>query len=164
LKPGIQSGRWNPVLDAKLKAATNIFGQGKWTLVAQHVPGKTDRKCRERYMEKLAPGLKPPGEWDSDEDRILLSAVKEHGIGSWSKIKHALPGRTDQMCRYRYKRLVGTGGTSEEEESIKVYEEKLSRMRELKLIRTRSSPETKTAIADTTTPKKRGRPRKTPDN
>jgi len=171
LKPGISSGRWNPVLDAKLKAAVDIYGEGKWTLIAQHVPGKTDRKCRERYMEKLAPGLKPSGEWEPTEDEILLSAVREHGIGSWSKIKNALPGRTDQMCRYRYKRLTGGSGadssrppTSEEEDALK-YEEKLNRMRELKLARTRSSPSNAAvaAIADTTPKRGRGRPRKTPE-
>jgi hypothetical protein len=166
LKQGIQSGRWNPVLDARLKAATMIYGEGKWSLISQHVLGKTDRKCRERYMEKLVPGLKPSGEWDSDEDNNLLAAVREFGIGSWSKIKDSLSGRTDQMCRYRYRKLMGTTPTiSEEDDGAKVYEDKLNRIRELKLIRTRSSPSSKTAvvaaaIADSTTPKKRGRPQK----
>jgi hypothetical protein len=105
LKPGIDSSRWNPVLDARLKAAVQIYGEKKWTLVAEHVPGKTDRKCRERYSEKLAPGLKVNQEWDQQEDAILLEQVRAHGAGNWSKIKQALPGRTDQMCRYRYKQL-----------------------------------------------------------
>ncbi len=105
LKPGIDSGRWNPVLDARLKAAVQIYGDKKWSLVAEHVPGKTDRKCRERYSEKLAPGLKVNHEWDEEEDAILLREIGLYGEGNWSKIKQALPGRTDQMCRYRYKKL-----------------------------------------------------------
>jgi hypothetical protein len=106
LRPGIDSGRWNDVLDARLKAAVQIYGDKKWSVIAEHVPGKTDRKCRERYSEKLAPGLKQNQEWEEDEDDILLREVQRIGVGNWSKIKAALPGRTDQMCRYRYKKLM----------------------------------------------------------
>jgi hypothetical protein len=106
LKPGIHSGRWNDMLDDRLKAAVQIYGDKKWSLIAEHVPGKTDRKCRERYSEKLAPGLKQNQDWEEEEDDILLREVQRLGVGNWSKIKDALPGRTDQMCRYRYKRLM----------------------------------------------------------
>ena len=104
LKPGIQSGRWNDVLDARLKAAISVYGEGRWIEIAQHVPGKTDRKCRERWSSKFALGG-PKQEWDIEEDRKLLAAVAECGAGNWSKVKKFLPGRTDEMCRRRFPRI-----------------------------------------------------------
>lgn len=105
LKPGIQGGRWNPVLDSLLLAAVAVYGEGNWVQIAKHVPGKTDRKCRERFADKFTEGLKPATEWTNSEDEKLIKAVEKHGVGKWSKVKDELTGRTDSMCRLRYKRL-----------------------------------------------------------
>ena len=154
LKPGIRSGRWTPNLDGRLKAAVAIYGTGKWALIAQHVPGKTDRKCRERYLEQLAPGLKPPGEWDDEEDEILIKAVQKHGIGNWAKIKNDLEGRTDQMCRLRYQKIMP-------EDEKEIFESKLNSQRELKLARGRRNIDNFVrAAVSLSSPRKRGRPKK----
>ena len=103
LKPGIQSGRWNQALDKKLLAAVAVYGPGKWKQIAQHVPGKTDRKCRERYADNLPKQLKPNTEWTSDEDRLLVSLCGE--FDKWSQISPNLAGRTDHQCRLRFKKI-----------------------------------------------------------
>ena len=134
LKPGITSGRWNEVLDKKLVAAVAIYGEGKWSSIAKHVPGKTDRKCRERYSENFVEGLKPAGDWTPSEDEMLKKAARRHGVGNWSKIKDELNGRTDQMCRLRFKRIDLPDDLNE------AYSERLDRHRKDKLARTRSTP------------------------
>jgi hypothetical protein len=131
LKPGLTSGRWNPVLDARLCAAVKFYGVGKWSLIAKHVPGKTDRKCRERYMDHLAPGLKPPTEWEAEEDAQLLAAVKLHPPGNWAKVQQELPGRTDQMCRNRFLKIA-----SDEEKAQ--YEQSMADKRQIRDRRTRN--------------------------
>ena len=154
LKPGIRGGRWNTVLDAKLKAAVAIYGEGKWTLIAQHVEGKTDRKCRERYCEKFLPGLKPPNEWTVSEDEALVAAVATHGAGNWTKVKDDLPGRTDHMCRVRFSKI--DNGPPELRQE---YMDRLQAKRETKLARTRSAVSTP-ATPPSGEKRPRGRPRK----
>jgi hypothetical protein len=105
LKPGIQSGKWNPVLDAKLKAAVAILGDKNWSYVSKFVDGRTDRKCRERYSEYLREGLKRSTEWTASEDEQLVETVRRHGVGKWSKISSEIDARTDQMCRYRFLKI-----------------------------------------------------------
>ena len=135
LRPGIQAGRWNAVLDARLQAAVAIYGPSNWTQVAKHVPGKTDRKCRERYEEKLKQGLKPSGEWTVSEDEALESAIRKYGVGKWSKIASDLEGRTDQMCRQRFKKLANE--VSHLDDLKHSYDEQLALKRTAKLARTR---------------------------
>jgi hypothetical protein len=137
LRPGIQAGRWNPVLDARLLAAVVIYGEGNWVQVAQHVPGKTDRKCRERYEEKLKAGLKPTGEWSQSEDEFLERLIRKHGVGKWAKIASEMEGRTDQMCRQRFNKLANEVSTMDDLK--KDYDEQLSAKRSARLARTRGS-------------------------
>jgi hypothetical protein len=153
LKPGITSGRWNEVLDKKLVAAVAIYGEGKWSSIAKHVPGKTDRKCRERYSENFVQGLKPAGDWTPSEDEMLIEAARRHGVGNWSKIKDELNGRTDQMCRLRFKRIDLPDDLNE------AYSERLDRHRKDKLARTRSTPPSTPDLERKKRPV--GRPRKT---
>ena len=136
LKPDIRGGRWNPVLDKKLRAAVAIFGQGNWAQIAKHVDGKTDRKCRERFMDKFQAGLKTKAEWDSDEDEMLIQAVRDHGVGKWARIAKEISGRTDIMCRHRLKKLAEDGTHDELKEQ---YEEQLESKRNAKRARSRPS-------------------------
>ena len=134
LRPEIRGGRWNPILDSKLRAAVAIFGEGKWSQIAKHVEGKTDRKCRERFMDKFQAGLKTAIEWDSDEDGQLIAAIKAHGVGKWARIAKDVAGRNDIMCRLRFKKLVEEGTHAELK---KEYEDQLELKRVAKLARSR---------------------------
>lgn len=58
----------------------------KWSLVAQHVPSRSDVQCRERYMNVLHPSLKPDP-WDTGTaDRmcshfdylVFIAAAEKH--------------------------------------------------------------------------------------
>jgi hypothetical protein len=153
LKPGIRGGKWNPVLDAKLRAAVAVYGDKSWSQVAQHIEGKTDRKCRERYSEKLREGLKPATEWTASEDELLIQGMKQHGTGKWSRIASDLDGRTDQMCRFRFKKLIHDGSHNDLREA---YEDQLNAKRVSKLARTRQFVEPSAASP---VKRPRGRPR-----
>ena len=126
LSPDIRCGRWNPQLDRKLLAAVAVYGPGKWKQISQHIVGKTDRKCRERWSEKFAPDLKSWREWDAEEDALLLS--KLNSSFSWSKI--SIPGRTDQQCRMRFLRIAPP-------ELANQYRESLEKKRKKKLEKSR---------------------------
>ena len=62
-----------------------------WNEVAQQMPGKSTRQCRERYNNYLAPGIvqKP---WTKEEDELVISLVKKHG-SNWALIAQHFAGR-----------------------------------------------------------------------
>jgi hypothetical protein len=81
-------------------AAVAQIGAQKWTDVAKFVPTRTSKQCRERWFDRLAPGIRrePFEPW---EDTILLDAQKELG-NHWSRIAQRLPGRSACAVKNRW--------------------------------------------------------------
>jgi myb proto-oncogene protein len=70
--------------------------------VATLVPGRTNKQCRSRWVDKLDPAnVKKPDKWSSEEDKKLTEAVKKHGK-DWVAVAAMVPGRTNQECRKRW--------------------------------------------------------------
>ncbi|PON35931.1 Octamer-binding transcription factor [Trema orientale] len=97
-------GRWTADEDKRLKVAQLLFGPRNWKKTAQFVPGRTEVQCRERWVNSLDPSLSWD-KWTEEEDLKLKAAIAEHGY-CWAKVASALPRRTDNMCRRRWKRLL----------------------------------------------------------
>ncbi|KAJ1677728.1 hypothetical protein EV182_005560, partial [Spiromyces aspiralis] len=104
INPAIRSGRWDRNEDAALLAAVRLYGVGQWNKIAQHVPGRTDVKCRERYMNVLAPEINN-SRWTKEEDQRLVEIVSRVGIGKWSYVADLLGGRTDNQCWRHWRSL-----------------------------------------------------------
>jgi hypothetical protein len=65
----------------------------KWSVVAQSMPDRTGKQCRERYVNHLNPRLKT-SDWSPVEDATvfhLYSTIGSH----WAKMAKMIPGRTD---------------------------------------------------------------------
>lgn len=45
----------------------------KWSLVADLLPGRLGKQCRERWLNHLDPAVKKTG-WTSDEDEVIFHA------------------------------------------------------------------------------------------
>ncbi|KAJ1822947.1 hypothetical protein LPJ56_000469 [Coemansia sp. RSA 2599] len=104
INPAIRSGRWDRDEDIALLAAVRLYGVGQWTKIAKHVPGRTDVKCRERYMNVLTPDVNN-AQWTPDEDARLIAIVNRVGIGKWSYVADLLGGRTDNQCWRHWRSL-----------------------------------------------------------
>ncbi|KAJ2849165.1 hypothetical protein IWW36_002818 [Coemansia brasiliensis] len=104
INPAIRSGRWDRDEDIALLAAVRLYGVGQWTKIAKHVPGRTDVKCRERYMNVLTPDVNN-SQWTHDEDERLIAIVSRVGIGKWSYVADLLGGRTDNQCWRHWRSL-----------------------------------------------------------
>lgn len=83
LDPTIRSGRWSPEEDEALIRAVelykHVYGQSeriRWNFIQEFVPGRTDTRCRERYMNFLAPDtdLSPM----SDEEKTRLIEIIDY--------------------------------------------------------------------------------------
>lgn len=87
--------------DTILRALVATFGESSWILIAEHMPGRNSRQCRERWLNYLSPKLNRQ-KFTKEEDELLLAKVNEMGT-KWVTIsKTYFPNRTDQMVKNRY--------------------------------------------------------------
>ncbi|KAG0251683.1 Myb-like DNA-binding domain protein [Mortierella polycephala] len=104
LDPRIRRGRWLEEEDGAIRAAVKVYGEGRWTRIQEHVLGRTDIQCRERYVNILAPTLKS-GVWTKEELDKLEALINEHGERKWAFVATFMDGRTDSQCARRWKML-----------------------------------------------------------
>lgn len=75
----------------------------KWSIVAQSLPDRTGKQCRERYVNHLNPRLKIT-DWNALEDAMVFHLY--NSIGShWAKMSKIIPGRTDNGIKNRFHNL-----------------------------------------------------------
>ena len=67
-------------------------GVPRWSEIAEHIPGRVGKQCRERWYNHLDPCLKHNIAWLPIEDDILSEACDVWGT-CWSKICKLLHGR-----------------------------------------------------------------------
>ncbi|RHY97934.1 hypothetical protein DYB37_007674 [Aphanomyces astaci] len=102
LKPGLVKGHWSfeedKILEELVKQSTNNWGQ-----IAEQIPGRTPKQCRERWRNHLDPSINK-GPYAEEEDNVILSHQARLG-NKWSQIAQMLPGRTEDSVKIRWKSL-----------------------------------------------------------
>ena len=86
-------GSWSNEEDSILRAKRALYGR-KWSKIAEFLPGRSGKQCRERFVNHLDPQLKK-GEWTDDEEALLIGMHKNHG-NKWTIISNYLPGRSGE--------------------------------------------------------------------
>jgi hypothetical protein len=71
-----------------------------WPRIAEAVPNRTGKQCRERYLNHLKPSLKV-ARWAVHEDAMIFRLYSTSG-SKWAKMVRFLPGRTDNSIKNRY--------------------------------------------------------------
>jgi len=113
LRPGLKKGGWTPAEDEVIKGEVAKKGVGSWTAIAESLPGRLGKQCRERWYNHLNPVLSflP---FTAEEDEIILREVAERGT-KWCEICKLLTGRSDNMIKNRWncslKHGKGCGGS-----------------------------------------------------
>ncbi|KAK9828578.1 hypothetical protein WJX72_000843 [[Myrmecia] bisecta] len=74
LNPELVKGPWTVEEDNKIIELVGKIGAKRWSLIAQDLPGRIGKQCRERWHNHLNPDIKR-GSWTKEEDAIL-SPVK----------------------------------------------------------------------------------------
>jgi hypothetical protein len=103
INPKIKRSKWSFEEDLTLGISLKIYGNKKWSKIANHLGGRTDIQCRERFCNILDPSLEEV-EWKPHEDAKLLM-LYDKMKNKWSKIAKEFGNRTDNTCWRRWKYL-----------------------------------------------------------
>ena len=104
INPKIRRDKWSFEEDLTLGVAlSKIYQKKKWSKIANHLLGRTDIQCRERWCNILDPSLEEV-EWTNEEDLKLLNLYRKYG-NKWSLIAKHYGNRTDNTCWRRWKYL-----------------------------------------------------------
>ncbi|KAK8885744.1 hypothetical protein M9Y10_041197 [Tritrichomonas musculus] len=100
--------RFTEFEDQKLRELVEQFGPRRWRRIAQLMPGRTARQCRDRYCNYLSPDFYNE-KWTDEEDNLLIEKHKELGP-QWVKIAAFFPGKNANNIKnrwnYRVSRMV----------------------------------------------------------
>lgn len=98
--PKFKKKMWTEDEDALLVSLVDKFGSLNWVVISQHMPNRTGKQCRERYLNKFKEGIKNT-QWTAEEDQLILE--KQAILGnSWVKIAEFIPGRSADAIKTRY--------------------------------------------------------------
>lgn len=90
--------------DHLLTRAAIKYKQSSWNKIAQCVPGKTPKQCRDRWTNYLQPSLNFEP-WSSQEDQLLISLVNKYGT-HWTRMKKHFPNRSTNSMKNRWYKLI----------------------------------------------------------
>ncbi|KDO29020.1 hypothetical protein SPRG_06075 [Saprolegnia parasitica CBS 223.65] len=96
-------GAWTPHEDELLRRRVEKAGSESWSKIAESVPGRSSKQCRDRWRNHLDPSLIKTA-FTTDEEIALENAYEELG-NRWTEIAKRLPGRSEHDIKLRWKTM-----------------------------------------------------------
>lgn len=100
LNPGLIKGSWTREEDEFIINFVKTNGPRNWVQLAECLPGRIGKQCRERWTNHLSPDVARAG-WSEEEDKKLVELHALYG-NQWTKIASMMEGRTDNSVKNRW--------------------------------------------------------------
>jgi hypothetical protein len=97
LNPDLVKGPWTQQEDEMIIALVQEYGPEKWSTIAERLPGRIGKQCRERWTNHLNPDINRNA-WGEEEERFILEQHRDKG-NKWAEISKGMPGRTDNAIK-----------------------------------------------------------------
>lgn len=89
--------RWTANEDAQLMDLVDKYGAKSWIRIASFMKGRSNKSCRSRYLQHLAPSINSDP-ITLEEGNLIIKLVEEIGK-QWAEIARRLPRRTDSTVK-----------------------------------------------------------------
>jgi hypothetical protein len=97
LNPDLVKGPWTKQEDELIIALVREHGAEKWSTIAEKLPGRIGKQCRERWTNHLNPDINRNA-WTEEDALYILEQHKEKG-NKWADIAKGMQGRTDNAIK-----------------------------------------------------------------